>query len=292
MPDEFDQYKVKSGTPPADEFAQYKVQSQTRPDLSQNPPGVQAPIPQELQGQSDLTRGRQLASQAYGGNATGVDYRYSSDPNDPQPHAGGPTPPATTASNAALAGSTLTAPLTGGYGLLTRLGLMGAGAGAGSAAGQLATTGTVNPQQTAGDITNYGVIPELAGTAIGKALSRYAHAQPPAQPAAESSPVSVGKTIKPTGGPDLSKLPPMNPGQSTTIASHGYDPETQRMVIQFKNGNVYEYKGVPKEIYDQFTDSESQGSFHAVNVKGRYATNRIGQVKPSAGAQVRKALSQ
>ena len=71
------------------------------------------------------------------------------------------------ASGAALVGATLTAPFTGGESLLTRLGLMGAGAGVGSGTAQLARTGTMEPNQTAGDIASYGVAPELAGSALG-----------------------------------------------------------------------------------------------------------------------------
>lgn len=155
-------------------------ESEARPDFAQNPPPV--PRPQVNMQESvwapagsytspeAIIKGRIAAAKAYGGNPTEVPIAYSSDPNDPMPHFTGQETAANKASNAALIGSTLTAPLTGGYGLLTRLGLMGAGAGAGSVGSQLLNKGSVSPQQTAGDITNYGVAPELAGTTLYKTL--------------------------------------------------------------------------------------------------------------------------
>lgn len=85
-------------------------------------------------------------------------------------------------------------------------------------------------------------------------------------------------------------MPEMQPSQSTTIAQHGYDPVKQQMTVQFKNGNVYSYSGVPQKVYDQYQASESQGSFHANNIKGRYMTNLIGKVKPTPGQKVAQAL--
>lgn len=76
-------------------------------------------------------------------------------------------------------------------------------------------------------------------------------------------------------------LPPMQPVQSTTIAQHGYDPASQQMYMQFKNGNIYRYSGVPQKVFDQYAQSESQGSFHASQIKGRYQTDLVGKVKPT-----------
>jgi hypothetical protein len=91
----------------------------------------------------------------------------------------------------------------------------------------------------------------------------------------------------------IPQTPTMEPAQSTTIAQHGYDAANQRMVMQFKNGNVYEYKGVPPEVYKSYQASESQGSFHANQIKGRYETNLIGRVpsaKMTAGQKAKAAL--
>jgi hypothetical protein len=90
--------------------------------------------------------------------------------------------------------------------------------------------------------------------------------------------------------PYAGNTPTMEPAQSTTILQHGYDQNSQTMTVHFKNGNVYSYKGVPPEVYKAYQGSESQGSFFANNIKGRYSTSLRGTVKPTAGQTVRKTL--
>jgi hypothetical protein len=184
---------------------------QSRPDLAQNPPSVQRPqvdmqpsmfgSAASVSTPNTLTQGRQLASQAYGGNASDVQMRYSSDPSQTTPHLGGQISPSTDASNAAMAGGAVAAPFTGGLGLLTRLGLMGAGAGAGSTAAQLATTGKVDPTQTAGDITKFGTAQELGGTALkaatGSGLSAAKGILNAISKVAPESPVNLNATLGP-----------------------------------------------------------------------------------------------
>jgi hypothetical protein len=104
-------------------------------------------------------------------------------------------------------------------------------------------------------------------------------AQPP-EPS--SRPVPLGNLPQPKGNPYSSRrTPPMEPAQSTNITLHGYDPASQTLVVQFKNGNVYEYRGVPQEVFNKYRASESQGSFLANQIKGRYTTILRGTVKPA-----------
>jgi hypothetical protein len=107
-----------------------------------------------------------------------------------------------------------------------------------------------------------------------------------------ATPVEVGKLPIAKGNPYSGPRTPasMDVVQSTNHDLAGYHPESQTMTIQFKNGRVYQYRGVPQEIYDQYLQSESQGSFFANNIKGRYQTDFRGTVKPSAGSQVRHSL--
>lgn len=99
-------------------------------------------------------------------------------------------------------------------------------------------------------------------------------------------PVPVGKVPMPgprPNGPYSGPSTPsfMEPAQSGNIAKYGYHPESRTMVTEFKNGKVYQYSGVPKEVYDNFRNAESQGSFHAQNIKGRYTTRYRGSVSPT-----------
>lgn len=91
-------------------------------------------------------------------------------------------------------------------------------------------------------------------------------------------PLKMAKpVVDPYSGPRIPKS--METAQSTTIDLHGYHPESQTMTVQFKNGKVYELRGVPKEVFDAYKNSESQGSFYQQNLKGRYTTNYMGTAK-------------
>jgi len=102
----------------------------------------------------------------------------------------------------------------------------------------------------------------------------------------EGAPVSIGTVPQagprpngPYSGPNTPAS--MEPAQSGMIAKHGYIPESRTMVTEFNNGKVYQYTGVPKEIYDNFRNAESQGSFFAQQIKGRYTTRYRGSVSPT-----------
>lgn len=57
---------------------------------------------------------------------------------------------------------------------------------------------------------------------------------------------------------------------SSTISEIGYDAASQVMTVKFKNGGVYEYLEVPKEIYDFVASAESVGKALNAEVKGVY----------------------
>lgn len=104
--------------------------------------------------------------------------------------------------------------------------------------------------------------------------------------------VKLGGVKPPAAQGATPNLPEMTPSPSTTVASHGYDPAKQQMFMTFKNGNTYRYSGVPQEVYDQYLNSESHGSFHANNIKGRYQTDLVSKGQASSGQRVSQALSQ
>jgi hypothetical protein len=156
---------------------------------------------------------------------------------------------------------------------------------------QLGTTG-VSPT-----IGNWQPPPELGVSSIGDLEKRISanRAKMGELPrgGTQSQPVPLPQPMRtPSAQGPPANLPPMESSPSTTIVQHGYDEPSRRMVIQFKNGNIYEYKGVPPEVYKSYQQSESHGSFHASNIKGRYETNKIGQVpvQGTAGARVRQSL--
>ena len=59
--------------------------------------------------------------------------------------------------------------------------------------------------------------------------------------------------------------------ESTLIKEAGYDEATQVLTVKFVNGDeIYEYKNVPKAVYDELMAAESKGSFFTKNIKGKY----------------------
>jgi hypothetical protein len=57
---------------------------------------------------------------------------------------------------------------------------------------------------------------------------------------------------------------------SDAIQAIGYDPNTHRLRITFKEGNSYDYCGVPAHIHEQFLQAPSKGRFFHQNIDGRY----------------------
>jgi len=50
------------------------------------------------------------------------------------------------------------------------------------------------------------------------------------------------------------------PIRSSMIATIGFDPSLEKLVVQFQNGKVYEYNGVPEGTFVAIlTDEESHG---------------------------------
>lgn len=66
------------------------------------------------------------------------------------------------------------------------------------------------------------------------------------------------------------------PVSSSNISSIGYDPRTQTLEVEFHNGSVYQYHGVPTVIHQGLMAASSHGHFLDAYVKkGSYAYTRI-----------------
>lgn len=145
-----------------------------------------------------------------------------------------------------------------------------------------------------GKLTSDQAINEIKAQAAKPALSieKTPGVTPPESPYQVVN-IPAGKMAKPVGDPYHPTLinPPMEAATSSTVDLHGYDPASRTMKVQFKNGNVYQVKGVPQEIFDGYKNAESQGSFYQQNIKGRYDTALVGRVGKTAGSQVRSALT-
>ncbi len=60
------------------------------------------------------------------------------------------------------------------------------------------------------------------------------------------------------------------PVSSSNISAIGYDNDSLTLAIEFKNGSVYHYSGVPQEEHAGIMNAESKGKYLNSNIKNRY----------------------
>ncbi len=65
------------------------------------------------------------------------------------------------------------------------------------------------------------------------------------------------------------------PLSSGKLKSAGYDESSRVMEIEFKNGDVFEYKGVSRELYRQLMVSPSPSSFFEDKIDEQFTARRI-----------------
>lgn len=51
------------------------------------------------------------------------------------------------------------------------------------------------------------------------------------------------------------------PVQSSSVSSVGYDRDSSTLEIEFLNGSIYQYFGVPESIFDGLMNAPSKGKF-------------------------------
>ena len=62
---------------------------------------------------------------------------------------------------------------------------------------------------------------------------------------------------------------------SSVIRQYSYNAMSHRLRIRFVSGTVYEYKGVPKELYEKFRSAISKGKFLNEEIKEKYPFEKI-----------------
>jgi hypothetical protein len=61
---------------------------------------------------------------------------------------------------------------------------------------------------------------------------------------------------------------------STNVASIGYDPDSEILEVEFLNGGVYQYSGVPAAIYEELMNASSKGTYINQVIKKSYFVAR------------------
>ena len=63
---------------------------------------------------------------------------------------------------------------------------------------------------------------------------------------------------------------------SSNIATVGYDQKSSTLEIAFHSGGVYQYHGVPQDIYTGFIGAASHGSYFHDHIRSVYPYKKVG----------------
>ncbi|MCD4686147.1 MAG: KTSC domain-containing protein [Anaerolineae bacterium] len=66
------------------------------------------------------------------------------------------------------------------------------------------------------------------------------------------------------------------PVTSSNLVSVGYDTATRTLEIEFDGGRVYQYYGVPENVYLGLMSAGSHGRYFHYHIKGRYSDTKVG----------------
>lgn len=62
---------------------------------------------------------------------------------------------------------------------------------------------------------------------------------------------------------------------SSNIKSIGYDENDRVLEIVFKGDRIYQYIGVPLDVYTSLMNAQSHGIYFHSNIKDKYLTRRV-----------------
>jgi len=65
------------------------------------------------------------------------------------------------------------------------------------------------------------------------------------------------------------------PVSSSNLRSIGYEPETAILEVEFNSSAIYQYHGVPQEVFDSLMQAGSKGIYFNANIKNSYSTSKL-----------------
>ena len=65
------------------------------------------------------------------------------------------------------------------------------------------------------------------------------------------------------------------PVQSSAFRSVGYDPTTQTLELEFRDGRLYQFFGVPEEVYREFREAPSLGGYFQRRIRMGYPFSKV-----------------
>ncbi|HEY8950084.1 MAG TPA: KTSC domain-containing protein [Rhizomicrobium sp.] len=66
------------------------------------------------------------------------------------------------------------------------------------------------------------------------------------------------------------------PVSSSSLASVGYEEETQTLEVEFLKTGVYQYFGVPSPLHEGLMTAQSVGTFFAANIRNSFPFQKVG----------------
>ena len=66
-----------------------------------------------------------------------------------------------------------------------------------------------------------------------------------------------------------------HPVRSSNLKSIGYDLKRSVLEIEFVDGGVYQYSGVPESVHQALMAAASHGSFSHHRIKDKYAYRKV-----------------
>jgi len=69
----------------------------------------------------------------------------------------------------------------------------------------------------------------------------------------------------------------MIPVESSNLEAIGHDPDSNTLHVQFRNGSLYAYHGVPVDVFEDMMIADSKGGFLSREIKGVYEYERVDQ---------------
>lgn len=73
----------------------------------------------------------------------------------------------------------------------------------------------------------------------------------------------------------MSKIPPLGPVKSSLFTGMHYHPDSQALHLEFQNGDIWRYDGVPAEKAATMAESASVGRYFGSKIKGLYNGTKV-----------------
>jgi len=67
----------------------------------------------------------------------------------------------------------------------------------------------------------------------------------------------------------------MHEVSSSNVGEIGYDDSSETLIVKFLSGTTYEYRGVPRAMFDEMLNSNSVGGFLNANIKGIFPYDKV-----------------